>query len=207
RRPERGARADRMSSLDELLSRMWSDYVAIAPQAERIRALLGERGERIVNDHIALRGFDLPGVDIEALDREFVAAGYQAAQSYEFPDKHLLAYHYEHADQRRPRLFISALDVASLSSEAQAAIGALVAQVPAGAAAEPMFATSGRRWSIDHATYQRLRAESEYAAWLAAFGFRANHFTISVNHLTTVAGLAELDAFLPEQGFQLNQSG
>jgi hypothetical protein len=196
-----------MNGLDELFSRLWQGHAAITPQAVRIHQLLAARGETIVNDHIALRTFDRPGVEIEALDRAFVTAGYQPAESYEFADRKLIACHYEHPDQRRPKLFVSALLVDQLSGRAQRAIEALLSQLPAGAAAAPAFAASGRRWQIDRASYELLREESDYAAWLAAFGFCANHFTVSVNHLRSFAGLAELCGFLVASGFRLNQSG
>lgn len=194
-------------SLDDLLDRLWTDYTAITPQAVRIHDLLVARGEQIVNDHIALRTFDLPGLEIEVLDRAFVAAGYQPAQSYEFPEKKLHAYHYEHPEPRRPKIFISALHVNELSPEAGTLVEQLAAQMSRGAEAHPMFASSGRHWQLDGATYHRLAAESEYAAWVAAFGLRANHFTVSVNHLATFPGIAELNEFLIDKGFQLNESG
>lgn len=193
--------------MNELLERLWSDYAALTPQAARIQSLLRARGETVRNDHIALRTFDLPGVEIEELDRAFVAGGYRPADSYEFPDKHLFAYHYEHPTAGYPKIFISALEVDALSAEAQGLVRPLVAQLPAGASANPLFAVSGRRWVVDSATVERLRTESEYAAWLAVFGFRANHFTVDVNALTTFTGLEELNRFLVDSGFALNESG
>lgn len=194
-------------SLDHLFDRLWAVYTAITPQAARIHELLVARGEHIVNDHVALRTFDLPGLEIEVLDRAFVAGGYQPAQSYEFPDKKLHAYHYEHPDPARPKLFISALHVNELSGEAGTIIEELAAQMERGAEAHPMFAASGRHWTIERAIYQRLAAESEYAAWVAAFGLCANHFTVSVNHLVSFSGLGELNDFLVDRGFRLNEAG
>ena len=46
----------------ELLDALWRDYVATTPQAARIHQLLGERGELVRNDHVALRTFALPGI-------------------------------------------------------------------------------------------------------------------------------------------------
>ena len=191
----------------DLFERLWADYASITPQAARIHELLRARGETVRNDHIALRAFDLPGADIEALERVFVAGGYRAADSYDFPDKHLHAYHYEHADAGWPKLFISALEVDALSPRAAELVRGLVAQMPAGASASPWFPVSGRAWQVDFTTVERLRAESEYAAWLAVFGFRANHFTVDVNALTTFASLEELNTFLVDHGFRMNESG
>lgn len=196
-----------MSGLSELFSALWSDYAAITPQAQAISALLAGRGDHVHNDHIALRTFGLEGVDIEDLDRAFVGAGYEPIEHYEFPNKKLDACHYEHPRVGMPKVFISSLRVDELSEAAGVAIRKLVTQLPPGAAAEPHFVVSGRRWSLDVATYRALLAESEYAAWVAAFGFRANHFTVLVNALESFSGLAELNEFLVGNGFKLNESG
>ena len=54
---------------------------------------------------------------------------------------------------------------------------------------------------------EALERESEYAAWMSAFGFRANHFTVSVNALRTFPNLASLNLFLQAKGFRLNAAG
>ena len=194
-------------TIDELLDQLWSDYIAITPQAARIHELLRERGEVVVNDHIALRTFSLPGMDIEDIDRAFVAAGYEPVESYHFAAKKLEACHYEHPGRQLPKIFISALQVDQLEPENAARVRELAAQLESGASADTRFAGSGRRWELSRETYEALSAESEYAGWVAAFGFRANHFTVLVNELETFADLAELNAFLRERGFELNQSG
>jgi hypothetical protein len=60
---------------------------------------------------------------------------------------------------------------------------------------------------VRKAEYESLLRESEYAAWVAAFGFRVNHFTVNVNALTTFPDLLSLNAFLLDHGFTLNESG
>jgi copper chaperone CopZ len=55
--------------------------------------------------------------------------------------------------------------------------------------------------------YQALLAESEYAAWLLAIGLRANHFTISVNHLENYRTLQQVVQAVKEAGFALNTVG
>ena len=52
-----------------------------------------------------------------------------------------------------------------------------------------------------------LRAESEYAAWLYVHGIRANHFTVSVNSLKGFRGIEEVNNFLKDNGFLMNNSG
>ena len=56
-------------------------------------------------------------------------------------------------------------------------------------------------------TYNRLREESEYAAWFYVFGFRANHFTVSVNALKKYNTIVKVNELLKENGFVLNTSG
>ena len=75
-----------MSMLDQLFGALWRDYLVMTPVAARVHELLTARGETILNDHIALRTFDLDGIGIESLDRAFVTAGYEPVENYEFPD-------------------------------------------------------------------------------------------------------------------------
>ena len=188
-----------MSQLDELLESLWTDHAAVAPHVARVHQILRDRGERVRRQHIALRTFDVPEVDIDALDRAFVAGGYEAALSYELPERKLIAYSYEHRDGRLPGLVISALLVDELSREARALVRDMVGHLEPGAAAHPSFALSGRRWPLTSSIYRQLRDESEYAAWVAAFGFRAHHFAVNAGSLPTLdeAGLAR---FLAESG-------
>jgi hypothetical protein len=49
--------------------------------------------------------------------------------------------------------------------------------------------------------------ESEYAAWMAAWGYRANHFTVSVNALPGFDSVAAVNEALKAAGFALNDAG
>ena len=188
----------------ELLDALWRDYVATTPQAERIHHLLTERGEIIKNDHVALRTYGAPGVGIEALARSFETLGWRARDEYRFADKHLRARYWQHDDAALPKVFISELILDEVSPAAHAIIDRLLAQLPAGFGVHP---TAGRPWSVAYADYATLLGESEYAAWVAAFGFRVNHFTVDVGALSTFPDVHSLDAFLAEHGFTLNDSG
>ena len=72
---------------------------------------------------------------------------------------------------------------------------------------EDDFLYAGRPWELSFAEYIQLLQESEYAAWTAAFGYRANHFTVSINHLTTFFDIDALNQFILAQGFAMNESG
>jgi hypothetical protein len=194
-------------TIPELLDTLWRDYVASTPQAERIHRLLGARGELLRNDHIALRTYGTPGIGLDALARPFEALGWQPREAYRFADKHLRARYWQHPDAGLPKVFISELIIGELSASAQAAIAGLTAQLPEGFGARGDLAWAGRPWQVTLAGYQALLAESEYAAWVAAFGLRVNHFTVDVGSLTTFADLAALCAFLVAHGETLNDAG
>jgi hypothetical protein len=195
-------------SVATLLDALWADYVATTPQAERIHKLLAERGEVVQNDHVALRTFGLPGIGIPALARPFEANGWVAQPDhYRFDDKKLVARYWKHPDPTLPKVFISELCVYELSASSTQIIESLVADVPAGFGERSDLPYAGRPWSVRKAQYDSLLAESEYAAWVAAFGFRVNHFTVNVNALTTFPDLLSLNAFLLDHGFTLNESG
>ncbi len=191
----------------ELLDALWHDYTTTTREADRIHALLAARGELIRNDHVALRTFGVPGISIEALAKPFEDLGWRARDRYRFDDKHLRARYWQHEDAELPKVFISELVLDELSATGQAVIDRLVAQLPPGFGERADLPYAGRPWRVRHADYQTLLAESEYAAWVAAFGFRVNHFTVDVNRLSTFPDLAALDAFLVEHGFVLNDIG
>ncbi len=198
-------------TVTDLLDALWRDYTALTPQAARIHALFAARGETIVNDHVALRTYARPGIGIDALARPFLARGWEPREDYRFPDKHLRARYYlhpgQHADPTLPKVFISELIVEELTAPAAATIDGLVAQLPAGFGERDDLPYAGRPWTVDHATYRRLLDESEYAAWVAAFGFRVNHFTVDAGRLRTLDGLRAVNELVAGAGFELNREG
>jgi Domain of unknown function (DUF1338) len=190
----------------ELLELLWRDFVAVAPQAEEIHAILTGRGEILCNDHVALRTFAVPGIGGDALARPFAALGWQPGERYEFLGG-VRAGAWQHADPALPRVLISELAIDRLSPRAQAVIRALIDQLPEGFGERDDLAWAGRPWRVTHGDYQALRVESAYAAWVAAFGFLVHHFTIDAGALSTFPDLAALGAFLVEHGFALDDPG
>lgn len=191
--------------LDGLLASMWRDYTEMNPQAKRIWDLFTARGEQVVNDHIALRTFNLPRIGVDVLANAFVRAGYQARGTYAFPEKKLVAKHYEAPG--RPKVFISELQVERFDITVQRLISELVSTMDASLTGRFDLCVSGRPWSLSFDVYEQLRESSEYAAWVAAFGFRPNHFTVLVNELQTFGSLQAVNEFLEGQGFLLNDAG
>lgn len=194
---------------DSIFKRLWEQYTAENPGAGTIYKLFQDQGEKVVNDHVAFRTFDDPRVNIDILSKPFISAGYQPAGEYYFEKKKLRARHYElPGSPESPRVFISELLMEKFSEDLQTTIRELLDTVPGEVLESPDLIFQGRIFnSISHAVYNRLREESEYAAWLYAFGFRANHFTVSINYLKRFESIEEVNSFLKENGFQLNSSG
>lgn len=196
------------STYQDLFQQLWLDYVKVTPSADKIHALLGSSQQNdVINDHIALRTFNLEKIGLEKLAAHFKAVGYVEKNEYHFEAKKLYAKHFEHADPTAPKVFISELKLEEMSDDVQRIIKGLVEQMDADAVLATNFLYSGRHWSIDKASYEILRAESEYAAWMAVWGFRANHFTVSVNHLQNFTTLQAVNQALKDAGFTLNTSG
>lgn len=196
-----------MSQLDELLCRLWSQYIADNPHTHAIYTLLTEKGETVLNDHIAFRTFEDERVNVDVLAKPYLENGYKPGDEYDFTEKKLFARHYEHEDPTYPLIFISQLRTSEFSPELQSIVKGLVDQIPEGKPAEWDFSVCGRPWNCSLADYETLSAESEYASWMAAFGFRANHFTVNVNELKHFATLSDLNAFIREHGYRMNESG
>jgi hypothetical protein len=196
-----------ISSLDALFAELWRDYRELNPQADAIHSLLADGGETIHNDHIAFRTYDLPTVGLDAVAAPFLDGGYTHGGDYTFPDKHLRAKHFEPPNATWPKVFVSELMVGELPPEARSIIKDLVAAVPEELPGTLDFPVAGRPWVLHRAAHATLLAVSEYAAWLAAFGFRANHFTVDVRALGRFRSLAEFNGYLEAQGFELNAAG
>jgi hypothetical protein len=197
-----------MKSLDELLDQLWKDYYSINEQAHGIHSLIESRGEKIVNDHIAFRTFNIPNIGIDSLARVFVKSGYKPMGEYQFPEKKLFARHFEHADETKPKIFISELKLELCSEHLQKVVVNLANQVTEEMTRKDDFVVSGVPWSrLPYSEYEKLLKESEYAAWVSVFGFRANHFTVLYNSLTSFKSFADFNAFLQNKGYKLNESG
>jgi hypothetical protein len=197
-----------MSHSIEIFDNLWQQYIQINPQAKQIHKLLEQRGEKVINDHIALRTFNTEKLGIINVANPFLDNGYKVIEEYDFTQKKLNAVHLEHQlDANLPKVFISELRTELFSDDLQQIIAGIDAQIPKINVMEDSFITSGRTWNLTFEDYIKLLRESEYAAWTAAFGYRANHFTVSLNHLTTFFNLQDLNDFLLENDFSLNQIG
>lgn len=193
----------------QFFQHLWQDYISITPQAEAIQRLFIERGEQVINDHVAFRTLAGSSVSLDRLEPRLEQLGYRAFGQYHFEEKKLRARAYLHqVDDKAPKIFLSELEFDRLSDKVQAILQTLIAQIPEDAATDPGIFWRGRLWAMPtHEAYQALRDESEYAAWLSVLGMRANHFTVSVNALETFDSLAAVNKMLKENGYVLNDQG
>lgn len=198
-----------MADFETLFAMLWNDYADMNKQAGVIHDALEARGERVVNDHVAFRTFDLPETSIDVFARPFLEVGYQVkGEPYHFREKKLIARHFEHPHPDAPKVFISALKVQELSEKTREILTGLVRQIPADWFQDNHFLTGGTPWQpVSNRVYEALLKESEYAGWMAAFGFRVNHFTVFFNHLRTFKDLPDLNTFIKSLGYLLNASG
>ncbi|NRD75351.1 DUF1338 domain-containing protein [Shewanella sp. VB17] len=194
------------TDINRLFGCLWDDYVEMTPSAGKVHQLLS-KGEVIINDHIALRTFNLEKVNLSVLAAHFERLGYVDSGDYYFEAKKLQAKHFEHPDPTQPKVFISELMVEEFSPQLQGIIKGLINQIDIDATQADNFLYSGRHWDLDFTTYEALLAESEYAAWVAAFGYRANHFTVSINHLPGYSTILDVNETLKQGDFILNSAG
>jgi hypothetical protein len=204
--------------LDGLLDR----YKAHVPDVDAVLRAMVAAGivatvTDVENDHIAFRTLGVPHLGIASLERVFLHYGYVARDWYDFPAKKVTARWYHPPAERHPRVFISQLRVGELSGDAQAAIQRYTNRIVSdpvdgidlddGQAVvdflhEPLWPTP--TW----ADYERLRSESEFAAWVIYNRYYLNHFTVAIHGLPgPYDRLERFNAFLESRGFTLNDAG
>ena len=189
-----------------LFDNIWQQYLTVTPSANKIHQLLGN-GHDVINDHVAYRTFNIEKVNLDKLAQHLTSIGYRECGQYDFAAKKLTAKHFEHSINTMPKVFISELRVEEFSDEIQQIIHNLVDQLPDDVSEKANFLYSGRPWEISSTDYNTLLATSEYAAWLAAWGYRANHFTVSINHLEGFDSIIEVNNTLKNAGYALNSTG
>lgn len=214
--------ANHLQTTDVILNGLLGRYKAHVPDVDAIVGAMVEAGilrqpSDIENDHIAFRTLGVPHLGIASLERVFLHCGYTPRDCYDFPAKKVTARWYQPPEEHHPRIFISQLSVRELSAEARA----IIHLYTDGVAADPVDALDlddGQAvvrflheplWPTPTwAEYERLRQESEFAAWVIYNRFYLNHFTIAVHNLPAPYGrLERFNAFLEDRGFTLNDSG
>jgi hypothetical protein len=198
---------ENLKSLSHFLDFMWKDYCSFNSGAAQIFQALSHLGETVINDHIALRTVNHPKLGIQSLAQHFEKYGYTDCGEYFFKEKKLYAKHYEHPDSTQPKIFISELELEKTSSYVQQTFQSCLASFDEKKINDESFVFCGRPWNALHSVYEKLSAESEYAAWVYAYGFRPNHFTVSINDLKILKSVEQMNQFLEARGFKLNSAG
>jgi hypothetical protein len=195
--------------LNDLFNRLWSEYASQNPSANKVFSLLEKEGEKVVNDHIAFRTIDYPEMNIEVLATPFVKKGYVPKGEYVFEEKHLFARHYElPSGDESPRIFISQLVLDDCSPFIREVFRDAFTRVNKDKLDPERLIFAGQVFNpVSYRIYNMLREESEYAAWFYVFGFRANHFTVSVNALKKHDNIYKVNELLKKNAFVLNSSG
>jgi len=192
-----------------ILSRLWNDYINQNPSAGAIHDLFLKEGEIIVNDHIAFRTIDSSEINIDVLAQQFTLNGYLPKGEYFFKEKHLHARHFElEGEENAPRIFISELILSECSQFLQTTLKEATERAGLRKYSPEQLIFAGSVFNpLSYTVYNRLRDESEYAAWFYVFGFRANHFTVSINSLKKFNSILKVNELIKKNGFLLNSSG
>lgn len=192
---------------EQFFDRLWQDYIEITPQAEQVKQLFAATDGVVINDHVAFRTFANTPLQLDNLEPLILMMGYQRQDSYEFKAKKLRAHSFIHPNPNVPKVFISELLTDQLSEPVQAIIAKYTAQIEAKPLDHSVF-WSARHWDMPSwEEYHQVMEESEYGAWLLAIGVRVNHFTVSVNHLTSTDCIRDVLQRVKDAGYAVNQVG
>jgi hypothetical protein len=195
--------------LQQIYERLWQDYTEQNPSVDKIYNLFLNEGEQVNHDHIAFRSFDDPRVSIDVIAKPFIERGYEPKGEYHFKKKKAYAQHFEHKDDPSlPRIFISHLLTEQLSDFVQETVQRILDKSPQETFKSEKLIFSKAVWGTPkYEVYEKLREESEYAAWMYAFGFRVNHFAMKVNDFKKFNQLETINDRLKKEGWVMNQSG
>ncbi|MCK5222533.1 MAG: DUF1338 domain-containing protein, partial [Candidatus Aminicenantes bacterium] len=183
---------------EKIINKLWEIYTIQNPSVQKIYDLFVSHGEEVVNDHIAFRTFENSRIDIDVLSKVFRENGYIEKGQYKFEKKKLFAKHFEHReDENAPRIFISQLLISEFSEYLQDVVKQSIDKIPEELFGSGKLIYSGNLWGPpSFEIYNKLKVESEYAAWLYVYGFCANHFTVSINHLSNFRKIEEVNTLL-----------
>ncbi|MDD3875111.1 MAG: DUF1338 domain-containing protein [Bacteroidales bacterium] len=195
-----------MDNVLKIFNRFWNDYTSQNPLALRISDLFKAEGENVVHDHIALRTFGIEKINLDKVSEIFLKIGYEAKNEYVFEQKQLSGKHFEHKTiKEAPKVFISELKLDNFSQFLKETVLNIINQIPDTLIHNNEFVFGKRLWSQpSFEIYNKLRDESEYAAWLYVHGFRANHFAIFVNALKKFNDIRKVNNFVKSNGYMMN---
>ena len=210
------------TGMTQILDALFSVYAERVPDVNKItKAMVKKRmvksQDGIVNDHIAFRTMGVENLGIASFEKIFIAHDYKRMGFYHFKTKKLDAYWYAPPTDDLPRIFISELKVNSLSEKTQSIIKKYTDNVISDPVDKIDLNNSNAvadffqspLWKLPNVEdYEKLLAESEYAAWVIFNRYYLNHYTISVHDLPKAFNTLEsFNEFLKSIGIKLNTSG
>lgn len=181
--------------LIEVLTGLLQEYFERVPDALRIFELMKNRGDKIINDHIAFRAFEC-----KSLLKVFLPYGYQVQYldnrsrlPFNFKDKCLTAVWLKHPNADMPRIFISECRLEEFPQLEQV-IAPYLAQKNdyiddlnyKDTKAIIKYLHTPLWPTPSFSDYQALNQESEYLAWVFYNKYYLNHFTLSIHHLKSL---------------------
>jgi len=194
----------------ELLDKLWGQYLKRVSYARKYVELVTQKGGNVVNDHIALRTFNTHTGEqpegIRAFRHILTCLEYKPVLKYKFSKKKLNAVHFEHIDEKFPKIFVSQLETELLPQWAQNIIKKSVkdtpyllsdqsiellqrvksdGELPAEAAdylMNDLVQYFRRPWDVPlKEDVLKINDVSQYAAWVLLHGNAVNHFTAFIN--------------------------
>ena len=215
-------RTPQRTALDTVLSGLMRRYKARVPDVQAVQNAMVDEGliarpDDAQNDHIAFRTMGVRHLGIRSFEKIWLAYGYERRDPYRFEGKKLDAFWYAPPSPELPRIFISELRVGDLSEDAQRIIRSYTDDVTSDPVDALDLADGNQVDAFLHsplwrlpalADYERLQAESEYAAWVIYNRYYLNHFTVSVHRLPEgYDTIPDFNRFLEARGFELNDAG
>jgi hypothetical protein len=208
---------ERERFLVDLFDALWVEYRGRVSYVRKYEEVVAGLGASFFNDHIAFRTLarQRPQLGIATLSRLFEALGYIPANCYQFPDKDLRSIHYQHANPRLPKLFITEMQTWKLSAASQEVVARTLAKhvdpisdqdltdlanlEKVSADRRLMLLGEAKAWFSDPLwpvpkadEIKAVNKESQFAAWVLVHGYRVNHFTALVNS-HGVAAIDDID--------------
>ncbi|WP_163707985.1 DUF1338 domain-containing protein [Mangrovibacterium lignilyticum] len=197
--------------LSRLLDNLWDTYIQRVSYAKTYADLVRSKGGKVRNDHIAFRTFNtITGKQphgIGAIWHILDAFGFKPISNYTFTEKKLHAVHFQHADEKFPKIFVSQLEVPDLPQWAQNLINEQVVNTPyhlsetavldllelnekdeleeaaVNNLVRELTSYMSRPWGIPkQESIEKLNEISQYAAWTLIHGNSVNHFTAFINY-------------------------
>ncbi|MEC8678401.1 MAG: DUF1338 family protein, partial [Candidatus Margulisiibacteriota bacterium] len=178
--------------LIDVLNGLLSRYLERVPAAGRVVDLIVNRGDAIINDHIAFRS-----INIESILTIFIHLGYEVKMNhltnrpFNFESKKLTAVWLKHPNPAAPRVFVSQFRYPEGSKKLQQIVDRYLANwsdpikaIDLNSADDINNYLHTAQWPTPtYNDYCLLQDESEYVSWVLYNKYYLNHFTLSVHHL------------------------